>query len=252
VSSDIENPFEIYYDGIVLAQGKFPIDQAPQFTEGSSSGIWGETSFQNLLRNGSAESSWFYLRPWADKLASSIFSDYQGQDAFSLTVYTLVDWSSSGWFYLATIERLFRTFWAKFAWGQISLIGTKPYRVLLFISLLSFVGVVIAFWQRRRRLKKLPWEVFFLLGIALVLVWGMTIVRGSSYIFSGWGNFVVARYAYPVIIPSILVIATGWLVLLELIEQRLSLPSWSKYFVYIGGLLMLNVFSLISIFSFYQ
>jgi len=251
ISLDIQNPVEIYYDGVVLAEGEFPVDQVPRFDKEGSSGTWGGIPFENLLRNGSAENSWFYLRPWADALGAMIFSDFKEQESFSLIVYTLVDWPSSGWFYRAVMERLFRTFWAKFAWGHVPLIGAKPYRILLFPALISIFGVAVAFWQRRKRLSEQPWDALFVLGVPLVLVWGMAFVRGGSYIFRGWGSFVVARYTYPVIIPTILIFATGWLVWLELVEKKLNLPSWGKYLVYAGGFLILDVLSLISIWSFY-
>jgi hypothetical protein len=249
---DIDNPVDIYYDGVILVEGEFPLDKAPQFTEDGSSGTWNGTQFMNLVRNPSAEISWFYLRPWVDSLGSQIFSDYQGQEGISLIVYTLVDWPSSGWFYLMEMENLFRTFWAKFAWGHVSLIGDKPYRLLLIITSISGVGMAVAFWQRRKRLTELSWDVYFLLGVALVLIWGMALARGISYIFSGWGGFVVARYTYPVIIPSVLILSVGWLVLLEFVENKLMLASWIKHMVYFFGLLALNIISWISISTFYH
>jgi hypothetical protein len=252
VKHEDTNPIEIYFDGIILAEGTYPTDQAPLFDKNGSSGTWGNLPFENLLRNPSAESSWLYLRPWADKLLSILFSDFPGQERFSLVVYTLLDLSSVGWFYQNAVERLMRTFWAKFAWGHVSLIGAKPYRVLFLISLFSLMGIGIAFWQRRKRLTELPWDIFFLLGITFVPVWGLALVRGSGYIFSGWGAFVVARYIYPVIIPSVLILASGWLVWLNLLEKWLHLSGYYKYIIYIGGFLVLDVLSLISIWSYYQ
>jgi len=82
-SLNIENPIEIYYDGVVLAEGKFPVDQVPKIDKDGSSGTWGGAPFENLLRNGSAENSWFYLRPWVDTILSQFFSDYEGQESFS-------------------------------------------------------------------------------------------------------------------------------------------------------------------------
>jgi hypothetical protein len=64
---DLEKPVDFYYDGLVLADGEFPLDQAPVFAEDGATGTWGGIPFENLLRNGSAGQSWLYLRPWAEQ-----------------------------------------------------------------------------------------------------------------------------------------------------------------------------------------
>ncbi len=247
----VDSPVEVYYDGIVLAQGEFPVDIAPQFTEDGSSGTWGGIPFDNLLRNGSAESSWFYLRPWADALGSKVFSDYQGQESFSLTIYTLVDWSSAGWYYRTALESIFRTFWAKFAWGHVSLMGSKPYsRILLPLTILAFIGVGLAFWQRRYRLRNLPWDALFFLGLTCLLVWGITFIRGSTYLLTRI-YMPVARYTCPVIIPTMMILSTGWFTILATLERWLRVPGWVKYMIYVGFFLALNAYSLLSIVRFY-
>jgi hypothetical protein len=249
----MDEPVDIFYDGVVLAEGDFPIITPPELSADGSEGTWDGIAFKNLVRNGSAENSWLSLRPWVETLASRIFSDYAGQEKFSLTLYSLVDWPSTGWYYEMIAKNLFRTFWAKFGWGHVPLIGAKPYRhILLPFTVLAVLGVGLGFWQRRRRLSQLPWDTYFFLGIALGVVWGMALLRGTSYLFIGWAGFVVARYAYPAIVPTTLVFATGWLVLLEWIEHRFSLPDWGKYLAYLSGFLALNIYSLISISNFYH
>lgn len=249
----VEQPVDVFYDGVVLAEGDFPVDVPPELSADGSVGTWDGVSFENLVRNGSAESSWLYLRPWAENLATRLFSDYEGQEKFSLTLYSLLDWPSTGWYYRMIAKNLFQTFWAKFGWGHVPLIVPSTYKlVLLPFTVLAFLGVGLGFWQRRKQLSQMPWDSFFLLGIASLVIWGMALIRGTSYLFIGWAGFVVARYAYPAIVPAILMFSAGWLVLLELIERRLSLPTWGKYLVYFGGLLILNIISLISIYNFYS
>lgn len=251
-SQVVEQPVDVFYDGVVLAVGDFPIDEPPELSADGSEGTWSGVPFENLVRNGSAEGAWLYLRPWVENSASQLFSEYQGQEKLSLILYSLLDWPSTGWYYSRIATNLFRTFWAKFGWGHVSLVGAKPYKLVLFpFTVIAFLGVGLGLWQRRKRLSKLPWDIYFFLGIASFVIWGMALIRGTSYLFSGWSNFVVARYAFPAIIPTILMFSAGWLVLLELIENRLALPTWNKYFVYFGGLLTINVFSLISISIFY-
>ena len=246
----VDAPVDIYYDGVVLTKGEFPNDVPPQFDEGGSSGTWDGVPFQNLVRNASAEQSWVYLRPWADTFASKIFSDYQGQESFSLTIYTIIDGSSVGWYFRTALETIFRTFWAKFAWGHVPLVGMKPYRTLLVVTLMSMVGLGIAFWQHRQRLSKLPWDVLFLFVLTLLIVGGPTILRGTTYIFRPV-YYPVARYVYPAIIPFLFFFSVGWLAILTTFEYRLRLPPCFKYLLYGSFFLLLNLYSLNSILNFY-
>jgi hypothetical protein len=252
VESGDTNPIEIYFDGIILADGDFSLDETP-LTNNGSIGTWGGIPFENKLRNNSAEYSWMYLRPWAETFATRIFSDFAGQEKFSLTLYSLLDWSSTGWYYRAIAENLFRTFWAKFGWGHVPLAAAaKPYaRILLPFTLMAFIGVALGFWQRRKRLTKLPWSSFFILGVATVVSWGMALVRGASYLLRQPAFFIVARYVYPVIIPTVLFLSTGWLTILWSLEKTLHLPSWVKYAIYIGLFSMLDIYALSSIIYFY-
>jgi hypothetical protein len=243
----VSNSVEIYYDGVVLAAGTFPMGEAPQFNEDATSGTWGGLPFENLLRNPSAERSWLYLRPWADQFGSKVFSDYQGQESFSLTIYTLVDFPISVEYYRSVLIHLFRTFWAQFGWAHVPVLGAKPYaRLFLPLTLLAFAGIILTFWQHRGYLSRFPWDVLFLLGLALGIVWGVTFIRGSTYLLTR--IFVpVARYAYPAIIPTVLLLGTGWLTLLQTLERWLRLPGWIKYVVYAGLFMGLNIYALLSI-----
>jgi hypothetical protein len=247
----VSDPVEIYFDGVVLVAGSYPVDQAPQFDQESVSGTWGDKPFENLLRNGSAERSWPYLRPRVDKIFSRFFSDYERQEGFSLTIYSLIDLQVTYDYYLGVLTNLFRTFWAKFGWAQVPLLGGKPYRrVLLPLTLLACIGIGLSFWQNRHRLRKIPWDALFLLGFTMLIFWGITLVRGATYLLTRV-YVPVARYAYPAIIPTILFLSGGWLTLLKLPERRLGLPGWLKYIIYLGFLLLLNALSLVSINRFY-
>ncbi len=248
---DVDNPVEIYYDGVVLAKGEFPLDEAPYFAGDSLTGTWGGVPFKNLLRNGSAEQSSFYLRPWADALGTKIFSDYQGQESFSLTIYSLIDLAISSDYYEWVSANLFRTFWAKFGWGHVPLMGSKPYsQILLPPTILGFIGIGLALWQFRDRLRKLPWGALFFLVLTFSMVWGLSFFRGSTYLLTQIYT-PVARYAYPAIIPTVLILSTGWITVLASIEKWLHLPGWVKYAIYVAFFSILNAASLISIVRFY-
>jgi hypothetical protein len=249
----LQHPVEIYYDGIILAEGDFPMNDIPLLTGNGSTGTWGGRPFENFLRNSSAESSWMYLRQWAEVITTQIFSDYAGQEKFSLTLYSLLDLPSTSWYYRAIAENLFRTFWAKFGWGHVPLAAAaKPYaRILLPFTSAAFLGVGIGIWQHRKRLSDLPWNTFFIIGIASVVSWGMALLRGASYLLQLPAFFIVARYTYPVIVPTVLFLSAGWLTILCSLEKILRLPSWVKYSIYFGLFLILDIYALSSIIYFY-
>jgi hypothetical protein len=247
-SREIEVPVEIYYDGIVLAEGEFSLNQTPQFSGDGSTGTWGGIPFENLLRNGSAEQSWLYLRPWAEQLGLKVFRD---RERPSLTIYSIIDLPSTGWYFRNAATHLFRTFWAKFGWGHVSLSGAKPYRFLLIFTLAGLLGFFWAFWQRRKHLKNLPWDIMVFLGFALGSIWSLALLRGAGYVFTPvyWP---VARYAYPVIIPTVLILCMGWYTLLKMLSKWLRLPDLVMYIIYVGMLFIINFYALISIASFYS
>ena len=130
--------------------------------------------------------------------------------------------------------------------------GGKPYaRILLPVTLLASVGIGLAIWQRRHQWANLPWSALFMLGLTLFLFWGLTLVRGSTYVLTRM-YVPVARYTFPANIPSALFLSAGWYTLLETPTRWLYLPEWVKYVIYVGFLVLLNVYALISISRFYQ
>ncbi|MBN1668971.1 MAG: DUF2142 domain-containing protein [Anaerolineales bacterium] len=248
-----QQPVDLYFDGVVLAEGHFPIDQPPQFADPQArAGSWGGQPFENLARNGSAEQAWPYLRPPVDALGARAFSDY-GQDRLSLALYTLLDPPATGDFYTHTLAELFRTFWARFGWGHVHLLGLRhPYRLLLAVTLLALPGLALAVWRRRQHLGRYPWAALFVLGVAWLGLWTLTVLRGSNYILLYYAHInPVARYAAPVIIPGLLLLNAGWLGLLEtrLGSRRLS-PRW-QFGLLLAAWLALAAWSLISLLLFY-
>ena len=236
----------IYLDGITLVEGEFSMAGTPMFTDTfGRAGIWGGIPFENLVRNASGERAWIGLRSWFDHLASKIYPDY-GLESLSLALYTVRDRTAAGWFYWNSIGQLGRTFWGRFGWGSISLAGSKPYRPLAILTVLGLGGSVLAAVQIR---KKIDWEVTFLLGIAIVIVWAATIFRGSIFILGRAHFLPVARYVFPAILPTLAVLVWGWLELLQLIWRRLpSLKVWL-----IGGyLLLFGLIDMYALFSIHQ
>ena len=240
------SPAIVCYDGIVLVKDKQSKEIPPEFSdENAEGGVWDEQEFTNLLRNGSMEQSWPWVRPWADILGAKIIPD-NGRP--SLILYSLLDNPTSGWYYVNTFYRLARTFWAKFGWGHVPLIGHKPYRVLGIFTFIGLAGAVIALWRKRR---VLPWDVLTFFAIVLISVWGISWVRGSVYLFL-FPFIPVARYTYPVIIPTMFVLNLGWLEVLGTLKRWFRLPQGTEIVVYIVLMLALDIISVVSILKFYS
>ena len=248
-------PLEIYYDGLVLAEGAFPVDQAPIFeSPGPESGIWGGVAFTNLLRNASAEVSGPRVRPWVDGLGERLLPG-AGFDRLSLTLYSVLDRPAVGWYYGNTFKNLGRTFWAVFGWNGVVLPGNKPYRLFAWITGIGLLGALLAGWRYRRRL---PWGVILLFAVALIAVWGFAMLRGSNYVFLRTGFLPAARYVYPAVIPAMLAFIGGWVYLLELSlgkwlrARQTDRPAWLIVLPIALFFFGLNIYCLISMVRFWQ
>jgi hypothetical protein len=243
-SSSTQTISTIYFDGLILVEGDWTLSGEPSFTnrEGSQ-GTWGGASFNNLLRNGSAERPWIGLRRTVGQRLGSF---YPGS-LFTI-ITALGDWQGSKWYFDGTFDNLFRTFWAKFGWGHISLLGSKPYRPLVFVTALGVVAALIAAWVYRYKLPRS--EVTFLLFAGL-LVWGGAFFRGIDSLF-GTTFIPSARYACPAIIPTVAIFAFGWFAIGKWLQQRLKISAMLLFLVYIAAFAVLDVWSIWSIMHFYH
>ncbi|MFC2042528.1 ArnT family glycosyltransferase [Chloroflexota bacterium] len=209
--SNVSQSAQIYYDGIVLAAGRKPLDEPPTYThEDGSVGTWGGEPFVNLIRNGSAERSGFRFRSEVDNFGSRFLGDNTKP---SLIITSLIDYSGAGNYYKATVLRLFRTFWSKFGWGHVHL---RIYNAYLSLAIVSMLGILGAIFGMIRKWSDLRWDVLFMLGIVLLISWGATFVRGATYLGLNHLYFPVGRNAYPVIIPTMLIFCLGWLEVIRL------------------------------------
>jgi hypothetical protein len=240
----IDKPINVYYDGLVLVDSKFPVDVSPEFNDiNGKKGVWSGKPFVNLVRNSSAESSWPWIRPWFDL---ALLNRFPGKP--SLILGFLLDPLPNRIYYQAMIKSLAQTFWAKFGWGHVVLLGYRPYTFLALVTLLGCIGALYAFWRRRDRIL---WDVVFFLGVASFIVWGSAMARGLSSILQGSYFIPVARYAYPAIIPTMLFLNLGWIELIRGLEHYLRVPSKLSYILLVLFFIVLNGISFFSIYSYY-
>jgi len=235
----------VFYDGIVLAYGDRPAAAPPAFDDPQAlSGSWGGEPFANVVRNPSAEAAWPRFCSWVDTLGANFFPD-RGRP--SIILYSLLDVPTAYRYYAQTSRVMLHTFWARFGWGHVPLLGHKPYRYLGVVTLLAVPGVAWLAWRWR---KSLPWDALILLGLAAALVWGLAVTRGTFYLI--YTPYIpVARYAYPAIIPTLLILSAGWVAGLRSLCRLVRCPAWSWPLIYVGLFLILDVYALASLRAYY-
>ena len=237
ISSDYASQtVHVYYDGFVLAEGQRS-SAPPIFEDGTLySGTWDGKTFVNIIRNPSAEHAWFGVSEIANSLKARLYIDP------ALYLQTIQDTQGFGWYYQVSISTLFQTFWGK-ATSQIPLLGGYTYDVLQLISLLALVGVFIYIIQSPSLFKQ-P-EILFLFFVTLA-IWLPTIFRGTYWVFYFVPLVPYARYAYPAIIPTLLLINAGLLKSLQWITARFGLPNSSPIKAYQTFVISLAIYAIFS------
>ncbi len=216
----------IYYDGLVLVWGERPVDDPPQFDgPDASSGVWGGEPFENLIRNASAEQGGPRFRNVLERYGARFMPEGMN---ISLLLPAFYDWQGMAFYYQLTILRLSRTFWGYFGWGHFPLLGHKPYRLLGWISMLMVAASLVwAVQQIRLNRKRICWSLVLFLSLALASIWGSAIFRSVMYTGTSHLYISVARYTFPVIIPTLLVLQAGWFFLISTCWERYK-NFWQK------------------------
>ncbi len=197
----------LYYDGVGLYSGTHGMVLSTAADVGKimlESGDGG--TFTNYLRNTSAEQTWFRVR----SEFSSAFRKYVGRLPMSISLFfaSIFDWERTCWVYEPVSRNLFQTFWAVFGWGNVRL-SPYVYRGLFLVTVLGVVGAVkYAFYYSGG--ESYQQRSFLLLALAAGLLWTQALLRvhpinGRDFFISS------ARYAYPAIIPTVLILTGGWL-----------------------------------------
>lgn len=239
----------VYYDGVVVAAGYFPLTEPPRFADSNaSSGVWGGVSFVNIVRNASAEFGGPRVRPSIDVFLAKMLPN---QILPSLSLMTIFDIEGAWWFYIQTAVYNFYTFWGRFGWGGVPLLGAKPYRFFLIVSvviIIMTIGLGIkTIWARKNTFR---WELAFLLGGILAVYWGLALMRGMAFLGTHKLFYAPARYAFPAILPTMLLLTSGVSLTVAALQNRKEKAGYIGYIILIVSLISLNYWALISIKSF--
>ncbi len=247
------NELVVFYDGLVLTYDINNPSRIPDFDNANGrSGTWHGKRFNNLLRNGSAESAGIRLRSDFDNLTMKFLPARA-----SLLLTSMLDPSGAGWIFKASGLRIFRTFWGKFGWGNVPLLGGKPYRVFGLLSMLAIIGfgIWIAHLILRKRIMRHA-NYFVILFSLFILIWFGAMTRGTLHLGVIQMYLPVARYAAPAIIPTLLILTIGWLEVLSIIIRWLRVPpdlrEPVRFVVYLGAFAIFNLYSLYSVIIFYS
>jgi hypothetical protein len=233
----------VYFDQILLVPGAYELDQPPAPAPGGSNQILLEgKSINNLARNASFERGWFKIRPRVLSLVNKVIPGN-----LQWIMASLSDLRSTQWYYKTTISYLNQTFWARFGWGHVPILGQFTYPILAVITLLGILGGLVFAWQAR---KILPWSIVLIFFLAATAIWLQTILRGIGSLY-GQLLFPSARYAYPAIIPTISLLCLGWYALARYGKRVISLAPKYWMGIYLAFFFGLGILALASIYLFY-
>lgn len=232
----------VNYDGLVLAAGRYSLEVTPQFESGDAlSGIWGGQPFENLARGPSFEDRWIGVAPGIDRWLSA-----HTPVNLARTLFALQDRAAFGNVFRATLVNLFQSFFARFGWNHIRL----PSPWYWAIAALTAPGLILTLIVAAREAREKParWRVTLAwLLLALLGVWGGAFFRVRIPV---WGQTLFlpgARYAYPAIFPTML-----WLVWGGVHTSSRRLPVWGWLALLCVPLLILDIYSLITIMGYYH
>jgi hypothetical protein len=167
--------------------------------------LWDNKVYANLIKNASMEESWPTLKPSFGKWADQFFS-------FSITdLLVIFDKPVALTYFQSVGANLFRTFWGGFGWGRVHLLGSKPYRIFIVLTILAFWGILL---NIREQPYRSSWSSILFLFLLSAIVILLALYRGAG----NWYEYIftpVARYLYPVILPIALFFSTGWFTLMR-------------------------------------
>jgi hypothetical protein len=198
----------------------------------------------NLARNPSAENAWPAIRHTVNTLGTRLGS-YNPPNAI---LWSLLD-PAAGWYYTLTTRQMLETFWAKFGWEHVPLALPQVYDALALITTLALAGGALGLIGAVKKRA----AILVVLGLAFGVMWSLAVTRGVYVSLAEKAWLPVARYTYPVIFPSALLLLAGlrfwWRALgrvMPAITKYERQLSHLTFFVFFAGLAALSVVSVVT------
>lgn len=230
----------IYWDGWVLTNGDFLGAEVPVFSnDQATSGIWKGIHFKNIIHNPSGETVWPVLRPIPGRFLAKM-------GLTSSFLWSWMDLRGVGWYYRATADKLFQTFWGKFGWADVLLAGKRPFIIFYVLCILSGVGLIASMVMK---MKYINWTIVAFLGLAWLISLAMVFARGLGSWLEGI-YLPNARYTYPAISITSMLLCSGWYGLADMISPHIRFKLvWKSLFLI--GLVVYNIWALYSLIQYY-
>jgi hypothetical protein len=228
---------KVFMDGLFLATGEHG-NTPPHFTDPNGTlGTWDGHTYENLIRNGSAEQNSLRFQPWAEAWFNNLPSSLINAP---FVMETFLNWQGISWYYRGTLTTLFTTFWISLAANKI-LVPTSSNYFLILLTLFGIIGAGKIIWAKR---KSVHLDILFFLGLSLLLPWFLAIIRGVSDVIVEFPVFGWARYSDPGILPTALILCAGWLECLNIIKARGKFVSIKASTIFLGGMLGISALAL--------
>ena len=204
---------------------------------------WGHKSYINLIKNSSFERGVPILSSSLGKIVDRYFG-------LSVSIILgFLDYDAQYIYFIPTINNIFSTFWWKFGWANVQLVGNNlVYSYLFFfLFLISLVGSVAKLIKRR---SNLDWDVLFFLTFVSISVIIMTIYRAATNLIQ-YTFTPSARYLLPVIIPISIFLSVGWRFWLSVLVRNDIPKLYLSVFIYMILFVVYDIFSAYSIWFYF-
>jgi len=200
-----------------------------------------EKKFPNFIKNGSAEVGWPSIRPI---IANTLYKT--GYVRSETDIWSIFDLGAPyDYYYKGVVSNLFRTYWGGFGWGGVRLLGNKPYRFFLWLSLFALIGNMITL---QKGLESKNWNIILLLFILFVMIFIFAMFRAASnfYIYTFMPT---SRYILPAVLLISIFFSNGLHRLIGYIEQTIKGSLIIVPFIFFMGY---NIWAWFSILTYFR
>jgi hypothetical protein len=233
----------VYFDGVFLIPQAIPDASTVEFSDHILAELaTAQGNLSNLVSNPSMERNWLRFR---SRVVGAV--DPRLPLNLDYTMSAFSNLSGTGWYFSIAMQNLMETFWARFGWGNVPLLGAYSYAVLVAVSVIGLVGAARALFRGAGKGYR---DVIIFLALAGLTLWAQAVLRGISTLFET-NLQAVARYAYPAIVPTTLLLTAGWTALTGWFTRRRQVRMIHFLIVYLGFLAGLNLLAIASILVYY-